>query len=279
MTAKVVVGGVDAGSPGSLWSVVPGSAATPISGSGATFTFTPTTLTDIQLTLTDSGQTAQRTVTAVPPPALVLSAAASPSAAAPGTPISFSATASGGTGSYASYVWDFGDGTTGTGASVSHFYASPNAYTASCTVTDSLGTTKTATAPVTVASTPTRFYTVTACRLFDTRNASGPDAAAPALAAQAARLFVVAGRCGISAAATAVSVNVTVTGAEQAGSLTLYPGDVAAPLATTISFRASQTRANNAVVKLAFDGSQTFGVLDSSAGTVHFILDVNGYFR
>jgi len=39
------------------------------------------------------------------------------------------------------------------------------------------------------------------------------------------------------------------------------------------------TRANNAVVLLATDGTGTIKVKNGSAGVVHFVLDVNGYFQ
>jgi PKD repeat protein len=48
------------------------------------------------------------------------------------------------------YAWDFGDGRTGQGASVSHTYATAGTYTATLTVTDSHGVTAVDTAVVTV---------------------------------------------------------------------------------------------------------------------------------
>ena len=45
------------------------------------------------------------------------------------------------------------------------------------------------------------------------------------------------------------------------------------------SFAAGQTRASNAIVRLGSDGSGTLGVQNNSPGSVHFILDVNGYFE
>jgi hypothetical protein len=70
-----------------------------------------------------------------------------------------------------------------------------------------------------------------------------------------------------------------VTGAAAPGSLLLYPADLSpAPVATSITFRAGQTRANNDMLLLAGDGTG-FKVSNSSAGIVHFILDVNGWFE
>ncbi len=123
------------------------------------------------------------------------------------------------------------------------------------------------------------FYPVQPCRAFDSRHASGPDAAAPALPGGASRVFPLGGRCGIPATATALSVNVTVTQPTANGSLALYPGDESVPLASTVSFRAGQTRANNARIKIAGDGSGTLGVSNGATGAVDFIVDVNGYFE
>jgi hypothetical protein len=65
------------------------------------------------------------------------------------SPVSFDGSASRDDGSVASYDWDFGDGSTGTGATTSHDYA-PGTYTAALTVTDDEANTCTATRTVTV---------------------------------------------------------------------------------------------------------------------------------
>jgi hypothetical protein len=127
---------------------------------------------------------------------------------------------------------------------------------------------------------PTDFYTVTPCRLADTREPVGPTGG-PALGGGSTRSFpVTGGACGIPSTAVAVSVNLTAVGAAAVGSLTLYPGDAPGPpLVSSINFTAGVTRANNAAVPLATDGTGTIGVQNGSAGTVHLVLDVNGYFQ
>lgn len=127
----------------------------------------------------------------------------------------------------------------------------------------------------------TSFYTLTPCRVIDTRNPTGP-LGGPALVAGATRTFTVTGtgpgECQIPSTAKAISVNLTVTQPTSLGYLALFPGGTAAPLASTINFRAGQTRANNAIVPISATG--TLSVLDGQgSGTTHFILDVNGYFQ
>jgi hypothetical protein len=121
------------------------------------------------------------------------------------------------------------------------------------------------------------FFTVEPCRLIDTRN---PDSlfGGPALQPGASRLFVVTGACGIPLAARALSVNLTVPQPATAGYLLLQPGGQPNLPISTVNFSPGQTRANNAILPLAFDLSGSLQALNGSAGSVHLILDVNGYF-
>ncbi len=125
--------------------------------------------------------------------------------------------------------------------------------------------------------THTGFYTVTPCRVIDTRNASGP-LGGPALAANQTRLFVIAGACGIPSNAVAVSANVTVvpTGS---GLFSLYPGN-AMPLGTSnVQFASGRVLAGSAVLTLATDGTGSIGIQNASSSVNHLLIDVNGYFK
>ena len=86
-------------------------------------------------------------------------------------------------------------------------------------------------------------------------------------------------KCAIPPTATAVSINVTVTGATAPGNLRLFPTGVAVPLVSTINFVPGLNRANNAIVQVGGAPTGSVVVLNAAAGTVHFILDVNGYFE
>jgi hypothetical protein len=89
------------------------------------------------------------TTTPPPPPANVGPTAAF-TASTLTVALDASATADG-DGTVSGYVWDFGDGVTGTGKVTSHAYAAPGTYTVTLTATDDDGASDTATTTVTVA--------------------------------------------------------------------------------------------------------------------------------
>ena len=116
----------------------------------------------------------------------------------------------------------------------------------------------------------TDFYTVTPCRLVDTRQTGG------ALSPGTPRRIQAAGPCGIPATARALAVNATVIGPTGAGYLLLHRDGIQPPATSTLNFTAGATRANNAIVEIGQGGILARAAL---TGTVHVIVDVTGYFE
>jgi len=121
------------------------------------------------------------------------------------------------------------------------------------------------------------FFSITPCRVADTRNLNGPYGG-PALPAGADRSFVIAGQCGIPTDARAVAFNFAVTQPTASGDLQVFPAGTPVPTPATVYYSAQQTRAKNAILGLGLAGDIGAHV-DQPAGTVHLVIDVTGYFR
>jgi hypothetical protein len=127
------------------------------------------------------------------------------------------------------------------------------------------------------ASPPLVYYSVTPCRVLDTRQ----PVQGPALASGTARLVTVTGAaCGVPANARAIQANIAAVGPTGAGNVRLYPGDGAAPATSALNFAAGQTRANNGAFALAGNGNGSLALLATvtGPGSVNVVLDVAGYF-
>jgi hypothetical protein len=121
----------------------------------------------------------------------------------------------------------------------------------------------------------TSYYTVAPCRVYDSRDA---DRGGPAALATGDHAIVVARDCGVPTTAKAVSLNVTVVTPSQGGHLRLFASGTSRPATSSINYASGQTRANNAVVSLGADGALIVYV-NQPSGTVHVVLDVDGYFQ
>jgi PKD repeat protein len=127
------------------------------SGQSVQHTFTSGGDFSVTLTASDnkggSNSTAQVVhVTAVilAPPTII----PSPTSASSGQQVFFTSTTTVGSNGHAivAYNWNFGDGTTGSGQSVSHAFAANGVYTVLLTITDDQGHTATGTQTITVGS-------------------------------------------------------------------------------------------------------------------------------
>jgi uncharacterized repeat protein (TIGR03803 family) len=118
------------------------------------------------------------------------------------------------------------------------------------------------------------FFPVTACRVADTRNATG-SLGGPSLVANTARAIPVqSSSCGIPATAKAYSLNVTAVPHGDLGYLTVWPSGQAQPVVSTLNSSTGAVTANAAIVPGGTGGDISIIVSDAT----DVILDVNGYF-
>jgi PKD repeat protein len=240
-------------------------------------------LKTVTLTVCCSGScsTATKTVRVLDPAPVLSFAAVQPASAEVGQLVGLSAGATG--KPPLSYTWaiDHLGTRVATLAGAAPFWATgslpPGSYYAAVTVESPWGTATSKPIPITLS--PPRaasFYTVRPCRVFDSRVGQTPLTSAESTR----RLSLASSSCTIPATASAVAANVTVVNPSAAGHLTFYPGNYPPPTTSTLNFRAGSTRANNAILPLATDGSGTLGVhLTAPApARADFLLDIAGYF-
>jgi hypothetical protein len=124
-----------------------------------------------------------------------------------------------------------------------------------------------------------QYTPVAPTRLTDTRDRNRPEMHAGnggALAAAGTTLVVdYGGERSIPANATALSLNVAITGAVANGTLTIYPCDQPRPAATAMAFTPGGAVATGIQAKLAADGRLC---IFTTAGT-HVVVDVAGWWN
>jgi hypothetical protein len=121
-----------------------------------------------------------------------------------------------------------------------------------------------------------KYYALAPARIVDTRPATQVGPFATPLRGGSVDVVNVAGHGGVpGSGVVAVVGDVAVTDTTQSSYLTVYPSDVARPLASDLNWAPGATVANLVVTKLATAGS--VGVYDQS-GQVDFVFDVAGYY-
>jgi len=151
-------------------------------------------------------------------------------------------------GSIASYTWDFGDQTTGTGATAAHTYAAGGTYPVTLKVTDNQGATGTTSAPVTVASVvgPLDVVVVPAKSSWSWRFATtAPDAAWKNPGYDASSWKTGSGTLGFGA--TGLGTNIDVSGAASTRPLAAY-------FVKTFTLNGTSTVTKLALTTIADDG-------------------------
>ncbi|MGA3212533.1 MAG: Ig-like domain repeat protein, partial [Terriglobales bacterium] len=123
--------------------------------------------------------------------------------------------------------------------------------------------------------TPVQFFSVTPCRVVDTRKADGPFGG-PELTAGETRAFTIpAGPCtGIPATAAAYSLNVTVVPPGPLGYLSIWPSGEGQPVVSTLNSLDGRVKANAAIVPAGSSGAVSVYVNN----TTNVVLDIDGYF-
>lgn len=118
------------------------------------------------------------------------------------------------------------------------------------------------------------FYTLTPCRVVDTRLAPGPFGAPPLFGGFGRNFVLPDGTCGLPLFAAAYSLNATVVPAGPLGYLTLWPAAQPQPFVSTLNSPDGAVVANAAIVQAGVSGS----ISAFATGQTDLILDTNGYF-
>ncbi len=124
-------------------------------------------------------------------------------------------------------------------------------------------------------STGSKNETVSPLRIADTRPGSGEPYAGRTLGSGSTLTIAVAGVAGVPDTATAVVLNVTVTGTTAPGYLTVYPAGVPRPIASNLNWESGTTLANMVVVKIGTSGAVD---LYNYSGSTDVVVDVEGWY-
>lgn len=140
------------------------------------------------------------------------------------------------------------------------------------------------------AQTGLQYFSVTPCRVADTRSASFNTGAflngTPSMQAGSTRAYFVKGKCGVPDTAAALSLNAAILNPTATGFLSLWPAGGLFPLVSTINFLQGEPGiANGAIVPLkpCLSPCADLNVVYGNDGTpgkfLDFVLDITGYFQ
>jgi IPT/TIG domain len=127
-----------------------------------------------------------------------------------------------------------------------------------------------------------QYQAIQPTRICDTR-VGGTGCLGHSIAAKGAALITVAGQGSVPAGATAVAIiaNLTAIAPSAATYLTMYPANVALPVASDINLSAGEVLPNLTVVQIDTVAGPDQGDVDlyNAAGSVNAIVDIEGWFQ
>ncbi|MEV6581624.1 PKD domain-containing protein [Streptomyces sp. NPDC051582] len=173
---------------------------------------------------------------------------------------------------------DYGDGAKETGipfGPAQHAYKQPGAYKVTVTLTDVKGATSSAERTVQVAYTPAGYTAVRPTRILDTRTTGSPVEGGSATPIDVPVHYYSSGPHH-TAGASAVVLNVTVTGATEDTHLGVWPSGQSRPVTSNVNVKAGGTSSNTVTVPVGADGKVSAQL---NSGKAAIIVDYVGHYQ
>ncbi|MFI8450638.1 PKD domain-containing protein [Streptomyces erythrochromogenes] len=173
---------------------------------------------------------------------------------------------------------DFGDGTSERVTSlepVRHTYKQPGDHKVTVTLKDAKGGSSTSSGTARAAYAASGYVPVEPARVLDTRTGNTPVKAGAATPVTVPIVYYSSGPSH-TAGATAVVLNVTVTGATEDTHLNVWPAGQQRPASSNVNVRAGGTSSNTVTVPVGADGKVS-AQLNSGQG--HVTVDFVGYYQ
>jgi hypothetical protein len=120
------------------------------------------------------------------------------------------------------------------------------------------------------------FFPMPPTRIMDTRTEDSPFGPGVPVGPGQVLTLKVGGFRGVSPTAGAAVLNVTITDATQQSLLTIYPSGTPRPTASSLNFVPGQVVPNAVTVKIGADKQVN---VYNDKGSVHVVVDVNGYYE
>jgi PKD repeat protein len=241
------------------WDFGDGSTGT---GKTASHTYAAAGTFAVKLTVTDNAGapgTVTRSVTVTAPVNSAPTAAFTSTAANLALSVDAS-TSTDAEGTIASYAWDFGDGTSGTGKTASHTYAAAGTYAVKLTVTDNAGAPGTVTRSVTVTAAPSALATDAFGRSVTGGWGSADTGGAWTIAGSAVNATVTSGSGRLTAAAgvtTAASLGISARDVAFQADVTLQKAPAGGASFVSLGTRMVGSSLYETIVYYAPDGTVT----------------------